>query len=130
MQDAQSTGFTLVTHLLYLLVAIGAIGISVEYTKCLDRPADHLMHEGLPLEMKDRSDKQLLRSKTKTGLFFLSFSFTRNIRKLTSVGKGGGGDGFDPKLEVFAGVRTMSMMYVILAHVTSNFIMGINFGMV
>ena len=44
---------------------------------------------------------------------------------MTSVG--GGGEGFDPNLEVFAGVRTMSMMYVILGHVASTFMLGINY---
>lgn len=40
MRDRQHTGFTLVTHLLYLLIAICLIGVAVEYSKCLDRPLE------------------------------------------------------------------------------------------
>ena len=40
MRDRQYTGFTLVTHLLYLLLAVGFIGIAVEFSKCLDKPGD------------------------------------------------------------------------------------------
>lgn len=125
MQEERATGFALVKHLIYLLLIICIIGIAVEYTKCMDRPGRQLAGRNVPARIVDRSDKQLLASKTKAGLFFLSFSLTRNIRKMTSVG--GGGEGFDPNLEVFAGVRAMSMMYVILGHVSISFILGINF---
>ena len=126
MQDRQHTGFSLVTHLLYLLIAICLIGVAVEYSKCLDKPADQLELARVPIRPKKRTDKDLLKSKTKWGLFFLSFSFTRNIRKLTTVGTGG--EGFDLNLEVFAGVRTMSMMYVILGHTCLVLIAGVNIG--
>ena len=89
MQERQQTGFSLVTHLLYLLLAIGFIGIAVEYSKCLDKPGDQLNRLAVPEEPKQRKDKEILKSKTKWGLFFLSFSFTRNMRKLTTVGSGG-----------------------------------------
>ena len=129
MRDRQYTGFTLVTHLLYLLLAVGFIGIAVEFSKCLDKPGDQLNRIGVPPEPNHRKDKDIIKSKTKWGLFFLSFSFTRNMRKLTTVsggGGGGGGEGFDSNLEVFAGVRAMSMMYVILGHVSSTMLQGVN----
>lgn len=125
MQDRQHTGFSLVTHLLYVLIAICFIGIAVEYSKCMDRPADHLEFDNVPLDPKKRKDKDIIKAKTKWGLFFLSFSFTRNIRKLTTVGSGG--EGFDNKLEAFAGVRAMSMMYVILGHTCLVMMQGVNY---
>ena len=125
MQDRQHTGFSLVTHLLYLLFVICFIGIAVEYSKCLDKPAHLLELARVPEEAKKRTDKDLLKSKTKWGLFFLSFSFTRNIRKLTTVGSGG--EGFDSNLEAFAGVRAMSMMYVILGHTCLVMMQGVNY---
>lgn len=39
----------------------------------------------------------------------------------------GGGEGYDDNLEVFAGVRTFSMMYVIFGHLNLTLIMGVNF---
>ena len=39
----------------------------------------------------------------------------------------GGGDGYDDNLEVFAGIRTFSMMYVIFGHLNLTLISGINY---
>lgn len=88
------------------------MGIAVEYTSLCDKRGLH----GIPEDPAKRSDKELVKSKNTGGLLFLAFSFTRNWRKLMST-SGGGGEGYDKNLEVFAGVRTMSMMYVIFGHI-------------
>ncbi len=97
---------------------MGIIGIGIEYSHFLDKPRLDV----IPAAVDRRSDKELLRSKSKLGLLFLSFSFTRNFSKLMSTE---GGRGLDSNLDVFAGVRTLSMMYVVFGH--TNLVMGVNY---
>ena len=67
----------------------------------------------------------MLKSKHKCGLFFLSFSFPLNFHKLVSTDSGG--DAYDTNLDIFAGVRTLSMMYIILSHLVGATFISRNF---
>ncbi len=109
IRDQQRPGFIGACVVLGLLLLICLVGVLTEYTTLFDRRGGGL------IDPEKRKDRELVQSKSKLGLFFLAFSVTRNTRKIMSVA-GGGGDGYDKNLEVFAGVRTFSMMYVILGH--------------
>ena len=53
----------------------------------------------------------LVDSKTKLGLFFLSFSFSRNLSKILYSKQEG-----DPNLRILNGVRVFSMLWVMLGN--------------
>ena len=107
MRDNTNSGFIAACFILCLLGVFGILGIIVEHSRFLDKPGSSI----IPSE---RKDKEIVSAKSKLGLFFLAFSFTRNIKKIMSIG--GGGPGYDANLEVFAAVRAFSMMYIILGH--------------
>ena len=83
------------------------IGIFVEYTPLFGKPN----YEGISAEDDSKRDKELLRSKNNLGLFFLSFSVSRNLKKMfyTPQRKG-------DNLTVLNGVRVISMYFVVLGH--------------
>lgn len=56
-------------------------------------------------------DKTLIKSKSKLGLFFLSFSFSRNLRKTFWSPQAE-----DDNLSILNGVRVVSMAYIIFGH--------------
>ena len=103
MQETESGQVMMITILIFLLL-LGILGVVVEYTKCARKPNyassedsdDHLInHLYLQGEMDTAedsqspeqqayflADKQLVKSKTLWGILALSFSFSRNFKKL------------------------------------------------
>lgn len=82
-----------------LLLLIVIIGVATEYTNLFNKPD---AKEGGKVE----------ENKSKLGLVFLSFSFTRNIRKIFWGPPAKEGD----HLIIFNGVRVLSLLYVIFGH--------------
>lgn len=91
-----------------LLFLVCLFGIVVEYTTLFGTQ----FPEGYD-EMNDGAkDKALVKSKNNIGKLFLSFSFSRNIRKTFWAPAGE-----DDNLSVFNGIRVLSMTYIILGHI-------------
>ena len=82
-----------------LLLLVVLLGVATEYTSLFNKP-----------EAKD--DGKVEENKNKLGLVFLSFSFTRNIRKIFWGPPAKEGD----YLVIFNGVRVLSLLYVIFGH--------------
>lgn len=74
-------------------------GIFVEYTPLFNKP-------------NVSKESRLEQSKTKLGLFFLSFSFTRNIAKMFAPVK----QANDDNLVILNGIRCLSIMWVVVGH--------------
>jgi hypothetical protein len=90
------------------LFLICAFGVAVEYTNLFETFPKPEHYEELDDGAKD---KELLKSKSKLGKAFLSFSFSRNLRKLF----------WTPQkdtdyLTVLNGIRVISMAYIIFGH--------------
>ena len=99
---------------LYVFFSIFAvlfiIGVIVEYTALFGQPD----YNGMKEDDDSRRDKELIKSKDRLGLFFLSFSPSRNLRKMFYAPQRK-----DDYLTVFNGIRVISMYYVILGHTPS-----------
>ena len=78
------------------MLTIAGVGIATEYTSLFNK--SDAMEGG-------QTEKQ----KTKLGLVFLSFSFTRNIRKIFW----GKSNIDDNHLIIFNGIRVLSLLYLI-----------------
>jgi len=115
--NRQSFNPSTVDILLYIFFSILAIffiiGILVEYSSLFGKPN----YDNIGKEDDSKRDKELIKSKNKLGLFFLSFSVGRNLRKMfyTPQRK-------DDNLTVFNGIRVLSMYFVVLGHTMSGFI--------
>ena len=79
-----------------VLLAVAGVGIATEYTSLFNK-SDAVQ------------DGHVEKQKTKLGLVFLSFSFTRNIRKIFW----GRSNSDNNNLSIFDGVRVLSMLYII-----------------
>ena len=93
-----------------LIVVFGLIGLIVLLGQIVELSS--LGNKRL-LEQQD-PDFALLpvhKRKEKWALFFLSFAFFYNVRKLCTVGAGDGGN-----ISVLNGVRVLSMCWVVLGH--------------
>jgi peptidoglycan/LPS O-acetylase OafA/YrhL len=77
------------------------LGVIAEYTVLFNKEGDAEVDETNPEKHK-----------SKLGLIFLSFSITRNVRKLFWTRK----PAKDDYLTVFNGVRVLSICYVMLGH--------------
>ena len=82
-----------------LLIVIALVGIATEYTSLFNK-------------QNAREDDKVENSKTTLGLFFLSFSFTRNVGKIFWGPPAKEGD----YLVIFNGVRVLSLLYVVFGH--------------
>lgn len=93
------------------------IGLITEYSTFFSKPGlgDHdfrYLEDNMDDPMTDNQvDKDLVQSKTKLGLFFLSFSPGRNLRKIFYTEEREN----DP-LRMINGVRVLSMLWVIVGH--------------
>ena len=122
----------MITIFIFLLL-LGILGMVVEYTKCARKPNysaaeesdDHLINhlylqtEGMGREEDGHepeqqayllADKQLVKSKTLWGILALSFSFSRNFKKLFQMSF------VQPKnefLRVVDGIRVILLGWVI-----------------
>ena len=84
MREETKDGFIGTLFVLGFLILLVILGIITEYTTFMDT-------QGQTVEPSQRNDKSLVKSKNKLGLFFLSFSLTRNNRQIMSTGGSGGG---------------------------------------
>lgn len=91
-----------------LLFVVCVLGVAVEYTNLFEASPKPENYE----ELNDGAkDKELLKSKSKIGKVFLSFSFSRNMRKLFWTPQKD-----DDYLTVLNGIRVISMAYIIFGH--------------
>ena len=72
MATGREVGFALYSFLVALIFLFIILGILVEYSSCFNKNR----------QLRPQNDKEMLNNKSKMGKFFLSFSFTRNFRKL------------------------------------------------
>jgi len=91
------------------LALLCIFGIIVEYTNLFGK-VDYTDVE------ESQKDKVLVHSKNPLGKLFISFSFSRNLRKMfwTPQNKG-------DYLSVFNGIRVISMGYIIFGHIHESF---------
>ena len=94
-----STGQAIGFAFFSLLILIIVVGVITEYTSLFNK-------------YNAKESASIEESKSKIGLLFLSFSFTRNIRKIFWGPPAKEGD----YLVIFNGVRILSILYVILGH--------------
>lgn len=94
-----STGHSIGFIAFGVLILIVLLGVATEYTSLFDK-------------LNAKENNKVEENKTKLGLLFLSFSFTRNIRKIFWGPPTKEGD----YLVIFNGVRILSILYVILGH--------------
>ena len=95
-----TSGAKAMVGVLCVIGVLGLIGMVVENTTMCDH--SHANPE----------EQKVEKNKTKVGLFFLSFSFMGNLKRLFSITDGGK----EAELSVLNGVRFFSMCYVIYGH--------------
>ena len=76
MQDKLKSGFIGTVVLIGFFAFLGIGGIIVEYTNGFDLDEIELQRKEVPIPLKDRNDRQLLKSKNKCGQCLISFSLT------------------------------------------------------
>ena len=93
-----------------ILAVLFIVGIVVEYTPLFGKTN----YQNISEDDDSKRDKEIIKSKDQLGLFFLSFSPVRNLRKMfyTPQRK-------DDYLTVLNGIRVISMYYVVLGHTPS-----------
>ena len=101
--------------ILLIIALLGLIGCFVEYTPLFNKAGAE--QPEVDPDVKDPYlierylDRMLVDSKTKLGLFFLSFSFSRNLSKILYSKQEG-----DANLRVLNGIRVFSMLWVMLGN--------------
>lgn len=129
LREDQDLGYTLTAYLCVLLALLAVFGAAVHKSRCLDRGPARLAAEGLPEDPADRSDQQLVASKNGWGRLLLAFAATRNIERLVKIEAWSPCEGSEDRKGVegvWAGVRALSLMWVVLVHASLTTLFGVN----
>ena len=96
---AITTGNELGVFLFSMILCTMCFGVIIEYSTLFDKK---YASPDIPLEHR----------KTSTGLFFLSFSITRNVYKIFNDPSPSGGS----SLRIFDGIKVLAVLWVMLLH--------------
>ena len=94
-----TTGNELGIFMFAIILCLITIGVLIEYSTLFD------------IEKPDK-DLPLEKRKTGTGLFFLSFSITRNMRHVFSEPS----SAKNTSLKILEGIRVLSFMWIMIVH--------------